>query len=572
MRERRVLLGCCVGVVSFACCAIVRARDPNYTQRIPPDEQPSEHSYDARITPDGAYVVFTTTEDLTDVGAPQNIRQVYRWERDSDSFELVSLDDDLEPATSNCYRPSISNDGTLVAFDTAGQLVDTDTNAFYDVYVHDLVTSDTYRVSIGNGGQQPNGNSLYSCIAGGGEFVAFTSSASNLDSDDSNGRADVFRAYTLPDGGHFTPEVVSWDNETPANQSTYDDFTTGDSTFVGRVISDDGDRIVFYGAPCDWDDAVGCSSGGSDCLCPQPDNDCESCLDYEEEEIPQVYLRDLGATTPYTIRVSRLWDETNEIYEPGNATSRRPALSGDGDTVAFCSSASNFVGDSDGYEDIFCYDAAIEDIVNEEINAYCVTNFTGAGNGSSTGPALSHDGNFLSFESYRTGLVSGDTNGKRDVFVADFGDPGEEILIFRYSVDSENTQANDHSSRADIAAVYDPTFQTITSIHVVYQSSATNLISSDTNGKQDIFETQSRAFRRGDADGDGSVVSQEDGNYIFQHLFNGGPAPPCEDAADADDNGVVNLTDVYNIDQNSLCLLDLTDTADTLTCLEYTCQ
>lgn len=49
-------------------------------------------------------------------------------------------------------------------------------------------------------------------------------------------------------------------------------------------------------------------------------------------------------------------------------------------------------------------------------------------------------------------------------------------------------------------------------------------------------------FIRGDSNADG-VVGITDPIVTLAHLFQGGPEPPCLDAADADDSGTVNLTD-----------------------------
>jgi sugar lactone lactonase YvrE len=51
-----------------------------------------------------------------------------------------------------------------------------------------------------------------------------------------------------------------------------------------------------------------------------------------------------------------------------------------------------------------------------------------------------------------------------------------------------------------------------------------------------------RPFRRGDADGDGRW-NITDAVFTFNFLFNGGPVPPCRDAADSDDFEGINLTD-----------------------------
>ena len=48
-------------------------------------------------------------------------------------------------------------------------------------------------------------------------------------------------------------------------------------------------------------------------------------------------------------------------------------------------------------------------------------------------------------------------------------------------------------------------------------------------------------FRRGDADGDGTI-NITDGIFLLNHLFLGGAEPPCPDAADANDQGALNIT------------------------------
>jgi hypothetical protein len=49
-------------------------------------------------------------------------------------------------------------------------------------------------------------------------------------------------------------------------------------------------------------------------------------------------------------------------------------------------------------------------------------------------------------------------------------------------------------------------------------------------------------FVRGDADGSGKI-DLNDPIYLLSHLFLGGPAPGCRDAADADDGGTLDIVD-----------------------------
>ncbi|MEG4007642.1 hypothetical protein QUA41_18730 [Microcoleus sp. Pol11C1] len=67
-----------------------------------------------------------------------------------------------------------------------------DTNNTIDTFVHDLLTNTTTRVSVGSAGNPGNGFSFYPSISGDGRFVAFQSEASNLVPGDSNDSTDIF--------------------------------------------------------------------------------------------------------------------------------------------------------------------------------------------------------------------------------------------------------------------------------------------------------------------------------------------------------------------------------------------
>ena len=61
-----------------------------------------------------------------------------------------------------------------------------------DVFVHDRRDGTTTRVSVSSNGDQSEAPSLQPAISGNGRYVAFTSWASNLVPDDTNGHPDVF--------------------------------------------------------------------------------------------------------------------------------------------------------------------------------------------------------------------------------------------------------------------------------------------------------------------------------------------------------------------------------------------
>ena len=99
------------------------------------------------------------------------------------------------------FEPSISVDGHAVAFRShAPNLVAADTNARADVFVHDRDSGDTRIASVATDGVPGNDDSLEPSISGDGSQVAFTSFATNLDAGDTSTGTDVFVNGSRPDG------------------------------------------------------------------------------------------------------------------------------------------------------------------------------------------------------------------------------------------------------------------------------------------------------------------------------------------------------------------------------------
>ncbi|KKK91534.1 hypothetical protein LCGC14_2711980, partial [marine sediment metagenome] len=73
-------------------------------------------------------------------------------------------------------------------------LVPDDLNYSSDIFVHDLTTGETKRVSVAFDSTEGNGTSYALSISGNGKYVAFESEATNLVPDDFNNRIDIFVA------------------------------------------------------------------------------------------------------------------------------------------------------------------------------------------------------------------------------------------------------------------------------------------------------------------------------------------------------------------------------------------
>jgi PKD repeat protein len=155
----------------------------------------------------------------------------------------------------------------------------------------------------------------------------------------------------------------------------------------------------------------------------------------------------------------------------GNGESWWAALSADGRYAAFDSAATNLVaGDTNG-----CLDVFVRDRLTGETERVSVASDGTQSNGDSGSPAISADGRCLAFVSDATNLVSGDTNGYRDVFVHD-RETGETT---RVSLSSSGAQGNNWSGWP-VAISGDGRC-------VAWVAAASNLVSGDTNGWEDVF-------------------------------------------------------------------------------------
>src|SRR5689334_14491654 len=84
------------------------------------------------------------------------------------------------PAAANGDSPSTagSRHGRYVAFQSAASnLVPADTNGASDIFVRDLRTSRTTRVSVSSSGRQSNGDSVNPTMTAGGRYIVFESQA-----------------------------------------------------------------------------------------------------------------------------------------------------------------------------------------------------------------------------------------------------------------------------------------------------------------------------------------------------------------------------------------------------------
>lgn len=130
------------------------------------------------ISPDGRYVAFTVTGSDMFPGDTNGANDVVLRDLMLGTNTRVTRTTTAAEPNGNSLDPTISNDGQRVAYHSAAtNVVPGDTNGVADVFVYDVASDMTARVSLGNSGTQPNTASYSTSISGNGEYVGFTTSS-----------------------------------------------------------------------------------------------------------------------------------------------------------------------------------------------------------------------------------------------------------------------------------------------------------------------------------------------------------------------------------------------------------
>jgi len=230
-------------------------------------------SFWPNITPDGNFAVFSSRSTNLIPGGTNGREQIFVKNLVTNEIELVSKHQGVM-GNKNSVEPSISEDGRYIAFlSWADNLTDDiDGNAQADIFVHDRVTGLCERVNVHTGGSEANGFSdmWKGSISGDGRFVVFSSRASNLVDDDTNGFDDVFLHDRL---NHTTERVSVASDGTQAN---------GTSDLLA-FISSDGRYVSFESDANNLDQNIPDNNGAWDIFVhDRYDNDGDGYAHYDE--------------------------------------------------------------------------------------------------------------------------------------------------------------------------------------------------------------------------------------------------------------------------------------------------
>ncbi len=408
----------------------VRDRDTQQTWRISTAHDPRQaaldSSYRPRISPDGSLVAFDSyARDLVPDDSNGN-SDVFVQEVGGTTRECASRASMELPSGGGAIQSAVSGDGSLVVFASrAPALLPAAAEGNQHIFLYDRSTRQIELVSRSGRGELANGASASPKISADGRTIAFDSQATNLvDGSDTNNSSDVF--------------LLDRDTGRMQRASSTAAGNAADRGSFGPSLAADGSRVLFM-------------SSASNLL---PD------------------------TSTQTTRLIA-WQRDTGLVQQVNATSDGTpgtgffgidhALSGNGRYASFAAASADLVAGVPQSEiHTFRKDLDTGAIIVVDRNADGVI-----GNGHSADSALSVDGRYLAFNSTASNLVPGDTNGSWDVFLADL----DAQTLVRVSRDYLEGPA---------AYVGGPSLS-LDGRFLAFISSVPTLVQDDTNERFDVF-------------------------------------------------------------------------------------
>ncbi len=215
----------------------------------------TQNAFSPSISADGRYVAFTALVNNLITNDTNNAEDVFLYSRImvnnviTESISRLSVSSNGAEGNYHSHNPRISGNGRFVVFASdANTLVPGDTNGYTDIFVRDLLTNKTDRVSLNFLGLQANnGDSYTPDVSFDGTYIVFASDASNMDSTmpDLNARRDVFL--------HDRTAVLAGAYEIGLTSRVSQDYLGGEPNdwSLAPTISGNGRHVVFLSEATD---------------------------------------------------------------------------------------------------------------------------------------------------------------------------------------------------------------------------------------------------------------------------------------------------------------------------------
>lgn len=342
------------------------------------------------VSDDGRYIAFESTAFNLVPNDTNTITDVFVHDAKTAETHIVSVSSEGEIGNDYSGTPSMSADGRYIAFQSiASNLVKDDVPGSWDVFVHDMKTRKTERISVAMDGSPANRRAQKAQISADGNFVVFESNSTNLT--EVAPKDGTWQIY-IRDRKAGKTELVSVTTE----------GLIGDYNSELPTVSGDG-RFVVFNSPARFADNLKHVEG------------------VEHWDYFDVFIRDRKNKT--TNLVSVIPDTPHNTLVPHHkARSRGGVISRDGRHVAFESIYTDF--DSNTYKFLNTrrgktWRIYVRDLEAKEAKLLSQSPTGELANYFARNPSLSADGRYVAFESAATNLVENDLNDNWDVFIWD---------------------------------------------------------------------------------------------------------------------------------------------------------
>ncbi len=421
--------------------------------------------YKPQLSMNGDYVTFYTNAPLTE-NTDESYPNIYTVDRYNNIIELISLPSEgfsnLETANGGSTLPKITDDGELVVFIShASNLVANDTNNVNDIFAHNRITKETYRVSVSNTGEESNALSSGADISANGRFIVFHSLADNLVENDDNNYNDIFIHDTLT---RTISSIESKESDVGELANILSPSISGDGRYIAFVANTTSEKtyyIFLYDQVTQQIKKISLTEL----------SDGQTLTNASAPEISDNAKFIYYVLNQNIYRFNVETDETELVTQGidsniGNGSSLSPSVSANGRFALYSSSSSNLVeNDTNDLYDIFVYDAETKEtaMVNFGVGGY-------QAKGNSYHCAISPDGTTISFSSIAHNLTFYDDNDVYDIFFVE--NPFIANLAKPVNLQITNTTAN---YQTEIDEEFETTFY-FSNITPDTEATATNII------------------------------------------------------------------------------------------------
>lgn len=409
----------------------------------------------AVVSADGNWVAYVSnaTNLVSGFSSSFTTDQIYLWERATGTTVLVTRQAGTTTtgASSLSTHPVVSDDGGVVAFvsqaiDLVAGQVDTLDND--DVFFFDRATGTvTLASSTASSPVTTGNNRSYGVrLSGDGQWLAFTTRATNLAPGvtDTNGDLDVYLVELATGAKTLVSHAAASATQAALYGASLTPSLSADGRFVafesqggnlvtGQIDSNNGGDVFLFdrvtGVITLLSHAAASTVQASDYGANDPQVSADghwvvftsSATDLFATPDANGTVRDIVLYERATGNLTLVSHTAASLTTTVNNSSMLPAVSADGGSVVFLSTATDLVAgqvDPLTNNDVFLYDRATGLIT---LASRDLASPTTAGNGTSLTfpprPSISADGGTLIFSTDSSNLAAGDINGLWDAFL-----------------------------------------------------------------------------------------------------------------------------------------------------------